>query len=255
MDRSFSNIDAFEPSSYDRDVFISTMPFDMIKESIKKQFNEPYENETDYVGIFMDSYYTSLAEYEGDEDAIIQLRDMKDELINLVRGCLYLRFQVGFADLEELNEELANDMVKYVYRFFIINTFKNMTHFITNYIIENKEEICNKYIDAQSSIDNNDVTSVKIRKIVYDKEICIILSNLITIINDIFDDYDDVDIDTFLSHAGQDKLMETRFIDKCYNEYHVTGNFIQPYFKLTNNFIKRELFVKVRSKLINKYSK
>ena len=49
--------------------------------------------------------------------------------------------------------------------------------------------------------------------------------------------------------------METEFIKDGYNNYIITGNFVEEYEKMVDSYFKTELESKVRNKILKKYPK
>ena len=155
---------------------------------------------------------------------------------------------VGFPDIEEKTEDEQHEIIHLTYRFFIKNIKKNFITLIMNYIDKYKLEL------ASSLPKKKDVTSLNLKAEIDNEEDIIIISNLNEVIDDILSI--DFSVEEFLELCtDKGNCLETEFIKDSYNNYIITGNFVEEYEKMVDSYFKTELESKVRNKILKKYPK
>lgn len=241
----YESTDGYEPGSMEDDVFLSDVPVSLILESIKGQFDDPTSDiKTDYVSTFIDTWYYSKEECE-DEDEVRQLYQIRTnfyvEMMKLFRETLNL----GFPNIDDISDEgVQDDLIKFTYRYFILHIRKNFSHLVQNYIEKNRDEIlsiCDK---------KKDVTTLAYKKDIEDPDDLLILSNIPEIVDYVLDK--DFDVDEFLKLSMGKHDYECEYVDGAYDDFQITGNFVEPYTNFVDNTFKSELIDKVRTKYFKK---
>ena len=136
-----------------------------------------------------------------------------------------------------------------MYRYFVINLRKNFTAFILKWIEDNKHTFVEELPKRE------DTTTVAMREYIQDASDIAIITNIPTVVKMALSD-DDVDVDKFLSYShGKDSNLENEFITEAFDEFKITGNFVESYKKILNEDIIMEIESKVRNKILKKYRK
>ena len=242
----------YEPNDIDSDEFISELPVSLMKENVKSQFKDPLEyRKRDYIQTFIGMYKTceeNLDAYEEtDADTLYAARD---EFYEYIQQLLRKYLSIGFNDWELLSRDDQDELIHYVYRFFIINMKKNFTYFIFNYINAHRGE----FLPEGDENKGRDVTSLSLKKDVTNPEDVYILANLKDVINDILSK--EITVDEFLFLCDSDEsCLETRFVTSKYNKFVITGNFVENYIEMLDDEFLFELEVKIRNKILKRYKK
>lgn len=237
------NENEYEPTSLDSDIFLSEIPMPLLKENIKGQFEEPLENRTNYLKVFIDKF--AISKELCDEDSMNDLYLVRDDFMEFLLDTYREYLGVGIVDFDDLSEEEQDDLIQMVYEFFIMNIKKNFVALTINYI--------DKYRKSLSEISGKkkDVTTLSFKREVTNTDDLNILANLSDIIDYILTV--DIDVTEFLSLTKQ--CLETSMIDAAYDNFKITGNFVDNYKDMLDKDFKRELENKVRNKILKKYKK
>ena len=239
--------DVFDTSEIDNELFLSSIPLNLIEEAIKSQFDDPLEyRKTDYIQSFLNKYQFSLDNmYEYDQN---ELNELHDDFINFIKTIFYEYLNIGMPNIEDRPEDDQHQLIHYTYRYFITNIKKNFTNLIINYIEKNKETISNLFVKKK------DVIYLNFKSEISDEFDVLLLSNLYQIIEHILSN--EYDIDTFFElTTSNDFSIELEFVKKSFDEYDLTGNFIQSYICMIDKSFRTELEGKVRNKILKKYPK
>lgn len=241
----------YAPNTFSSEIFMTSMPLNILKENIIAQFDDPLEfRKKDHITTFINMYKYSLdnvdAYEDEDKDGVIELRDdFYSFMLQIFRQYL----GIGFMDFEEMSMEDQDDMIHYTYRFFIMNSRKNFVCYILNYIDDHKDEFI-EYDDNKQK----DVTSLSLKKEVTDPRDIYIISNLTDIIDQIL--HADISLDDFFRWCdGDESSLETRFVSKKYDEIKITGNFVENYIGMIDCDFLSEIESKVRNKILRRYKK
>jgi hypothetical protein len=118
--------DVFDTSEIDNELFLSSIPLNLIEEAIKSQFDDPLEyRKTDYIQSFLNKYQFSLDNmYEEDQN---ELNELHDDFIEFIKTIFYEYLSIGMPNIEDRPEEYQHQLIHYVYRYFITNIKKNLT--------------------------------------------------------------------------------------------------------------------------------
>lgn len=237
----------YNPNEIESDIFLSQIPLNLMKENIKSQFKDPLEyRKKDHITTFINKYRMSkqnldLFEDE-DKDNLIELRDNFYAFMQLMfRNYL----GIGINNFDTMDEETQDDMIHYIYRFFLINIKRNFFCLIMNYIEKNKESFI---IDEEK---RKDVTSLSFKKEIDDYDVYI-LGNLNSLIHQALKD--DIDVDEFFEKCDDTvPCLETEFMKKNFDNFTITGNFISNYIEMVDNEFISELESKIRNRILKKY--
>ena len=240
----FSNY-IYEPTDIEDEVFLSDIPLEIIKKSIETQFDDPLEyKKKDYVNSFITKYNYSKDNLEGDE--LESLDEVHDKFIMFMLKIFDSYLDVGINEIDTMDEDDQHELIHLTYRFFIKNIKKNFVTLITNYIEQNKEELCDNCVHKK------DVTTMTFKAEIDNDEDITILSNLGSVINYILSI--DFGVDEFLDLCIDDShCLETEYVKKKYDEFILVGNFVEKYVKMVDSNFRIELESKVRNRILRKY--
>lgn len=236
----------YDTTEIDNEIFLSIIPLTLIQEAIKTQFDDPLEyRKTDHVQSFLNKYEFSLENmYEEDQFEVYQLHD---NFITFMKNIFYEYFGIGMPDIEDMPEDEQHTIIHYAYKYFINDIKKNFTNLIINYINRNREEI------IAISVKKKDVIYLNFKSEISEED-AMILSNLSTIISHILSK--EYTIDEFFDLSTSNEMsVEMEYVKTCFDNFTLTGNFIQSYISLIDGYFRTELESKVRNKILKKYPK
>lgn len=237
----------YEPNEIDNELFLSTVPLDLIEEAIKTQFNDPLEHrKTDYVQSFLNKYQFSLDNMREDEQE--DLDALHDDFIAYMKEIFSAYLNVGFPDIYDLPEDDQHELIHFSYRFFIMNIKKNFVNLVWHYITEKKDEI-------QPLLEKKkDVVYLNFKSELNNEYDVLILSNLSSIVNYVLTQEYTVD-DFFECIKGDEMCLETEFVCNKFDEYTITGNFVPNYISMVDGYFCNDIESKIRNKILKKYPK
>ena len=242
----------YTPNEISSEEFLSEAPLDLIRESIKTQFSDPIEyNKKDYIASFINMYKYSEANASAFEDEDTDsIHYLRDNFYGFMLAMFEKKLGVGINNFDEMSMDDQDEIVHYVYRFFLSNCKKNFTNIVMNHIDENHDEY------ASIADDEEDVTKNSMKRYVDDPADVYVLSHLREIIQESLNA--DMDVDEFFDSCdnSENPCLETAFVRQKYDDFTLTGNFVPRYFDLTDY---KDFFVeiesKVRHKILKKYNK
>ena len=240
----------YQPSNLDDELFLCDIPLDILKSSIKYQFQYPLEyRKKDYIQSFITKYEFSIESM--DEDDMFSLEMYHDEFMGFMLKTFDEYLNVGFVDFDNKSEEDQHDLIHLTYRFFIKNIKKNFVNVILNYIDENKNEL-NDSLERKK-----DVTSLSFKTEIEDEYDILVLANLADIINKALDDIRSAyDVDQFFKLCATDEpILELDYVSSRYENAEITGNFLEKYVDMVDSEFRFEIQSKVRNKILKKYPK
>lgn len=243
----------YTPNDISYEEFLSEAPLDLIQESIKTQFSDPINyNKKDYIASFINMYNYSMSKASAFEDEDTDsLTYLRDKFYGFVLSMFQKKLGVGIVDFDDMSREDQDEIVHYVYRFFLTNCKKNITTLVMNYIDDHHDD----YI-PEGDDDDEDVTKNSMKRYVTDPADVYVLSHLSSVISEALDP--EMDVDQFFEYCGanDDACLETVFVKNKYDDFVLTGNFVPFYFKLTDyDEFLTEVEAKVRHKILKKYNK
>lgn len=237
----------YNPNEVDSEIFLSDIPLSLMKETIRNQFEEPLEyRKNDYLQTFFNKYeFTKENMTEDDEE---EVEELYSGFISFMEEIFKEFLGIGIPNLDDMSEEEQEEIIRFIYRYFIIDIRKNFVNVIYNYIKERKEKI------AERMDKKKDVTYLSLKKYVDDEDEIVILSNLGEVINDILSE--EFTIDEFFKYSRTDKNeLEIDFVSDRYDTCDITGNFVSNYINMVDDELKMEIECKVRNKILKKYKK
>ena len=237
----------YNPNEVDSEIFLSDIPLSLMKETIRNQFEEPLEyRKNDYLQTFFNKYeFTKENMTEDDEE---EVEELYSGFISFMEEIFKEFLGIGIPNLDDMSEEEQEEIIRFIYRYFIIDIRKNFVNVIYNYIKERKEKI------AERMDKKKDVTYLSLKKYVDDEDEIVILSNLGEVINDILSE--EFTIDEFFKYSRTDKNeLEIDFVSDRYDTCAITGNFVSHYINMVDEELKMEIECKVRNKILKKYKK
>lgn len=243
----------YEPNEIDSDVLLSEMPLSLMKENIISQFEDPLEyRKKDHITTFLNMYQYSKENaniYEDEEmDNVIELRD---DFYTFMQKLFKDYLNIGFVNFDDKSEEEQDNLIHFVYRFFIMNIKKNFVGYILNWIDDHRDILMD--VDGDKK---KDVTSMSFKKEITDPIDIYILSNLSYLIDMILDELvEDVLIDDFFEKCSDEDCLETRFVSNTFDETDISGNFLEKYVDMLDVDFKSEIESKIRNKILKKYKK
>ena len=241
---------SYSPTSLDDELFLSEIPVEVLQNSIDTQFQYPLEyRKKDYIQSFIMKYQFSLDNLFDDDLVLLQVQ--YDRFISFIEKTFSTYLNVGFPNIDSLDEDDVLEMIHLTYRFFIKNIKKNFVNVVINYIENNREEIVNNYESKK------DITSLNFKLELEDTFDTLVLSNLGSIIRDLLENLKTKDdVDYFFDLCKSDEhVLELEYVINGYEEMEITGNFIESYIDMVDESFIIELQSKVRNKILKKYPK
>ena len=240
----------YSPTDLDEELFLSEIPVEVLQNSIDTQFQYPLEyRKKDYIQSFIMKYNFSKDNLLDDDLAFLDLQ--YNRFISFIEKTFYDFLNVGFNNIDSLDEEDALELIHLTYRFFIKNIKKNFVNVILNYIQDSEEDITEKYENKK------DITSLNFKLEIENNYDTLVLSNLGDIISDFLEELRNCDdIDRFFNLCQSDEhFLELEFVIDSYDKMELTGNFIEKYIDMLDDGFIVEIQSKVRNKILKKYSK
>lgn len=231
------------------ELFLSEMPLSLIKHSIEQQFEAPLDDRRrDHFETFIEKY--SFSKENMYEDEIYELELMKDDFLRFMVNLFDEHLGIGIVDLDQMPEEDQFNILQIPYRFFIKYMKKNFANLIINYVEAHKEELVRE-LPMRKDVTTNRL----LEEIGEEGEADItILSNLDEVIEKVMNV--ELDVDAFFKLCTPNEpFMELEYVKIQFNEFKLTGNFVEPYKEKINGEFLTELESKVRNKILKKYSK
>lgn len=238
--------DFFYENESDEDEFLSMVPLNLTKESLKYQVSHPSEQRVDLIQTFIHGYEYSKSVVSDDDDRI-ELVSMRDDFLGFFEQLMYRMLGIGYPDLRDLPENEQNDLIHFSYRYFVMQMRENFVNLITNYVMDHLDEL------RASGLKRKDVSTIVYKKEFGDLEDASIIANLSGIIRNILTE-SDLSVEEFLILSQSDyPTMENTFVQDMYNDFKITGNFVPNYVNMIPSTMKVEIETRVRGKLLRKF--
>lgn len=237
----------YMPSSIDIDIFLSEVSIPLMKEGIQNQFDNPLDNNNNYVEVFVDKYNYGiwLLEETQDDDLKAQLDKMRDEFMSYMLSKFKNNMAIGVPNFEDLGIEKQNEIVQNVYTYFILNIKKNFVNLVINYIGRYKKSI----LDAFKK--KKDVTSLSFKKEITDSDDLIVITNLKDIIDTILST--EFEVNQFIELTNHDDCYENEWLLEAYDNIDITGNFVATYIEMAGDDFRNEIESRIRNRILSKY--
>jgi len=241
-------------TSTEIETLMAELPFDLIKESILEQIDDPVNSSTNYIDIIIDKCEVYKEEYKDNEELINELNKKLTDFFIFIMENINNKFNLGL-DIDTISLYTnAVEIGESIYKYFILRYTKNITKFFTKYIFKHKTEICEYYSDANNQ--KKDVSTLAYKKQIKNQEDLCILTNLSSIIKYIITL--EIEPDEFIElSAGHDNYDAT-VIKNLISSGKLIGDFVEPYIELcvdTHDYILDELHTDIRLKIMKKIEK
>lgn len=247
----FYNDDNELVTSYEIDNLLAELPFDLIRESIIEQIDDPISTRVNYVDVITDKVAIYRAQFEGNTEALTEINTAVNDFFEFILTNLNEKFHLGL-DIESITSgENVEEVGTSLYKYFILRYTKNITKFISKYISKNKKFLCEKYADKPKK----DVSTLAYKKHIKNKEDLTILTNLPSIIDEII--HSDISNEEFLKYSASTDSYEVYIISGLIDNNKMIGDFYSSYMGLCINehdHVIDELQTEIRQKIIKKMS-
>lgn len=245
----FYNDDYELTTSYELDNLLADLPFDLIRESIKEQIDDPMSTKVNYIDVITDKIVMYRNQYEGNGDVLRDINVAVNDFFESILTHLNDKFNLGL-DIENiLSGENVEEVCTCLYKYFVIRYTKNITKFISKYIFKNKKFISERYADKSKK----DVSTLAFKKQIKNKDDLVILTNLPSIIDDIIKS--DISNEEFLKYSVSTDSYEAHVISGLISSNKMIGEFYDTYISLCVNehdHVIDELQTEIRYKIISK---
>lgn len=236
-------------SNTEIDLLLVDLPFDLIKENLRYQINNPLSSNVNYVENVIEKISFIKDEYAENDDVLENVENMTMNFFGFLIQELDNKFNLCVT--EELEDpDTYMSVGTSLYNFLILRYKKNITRFIYRFILKNKKLLVEEF---ESSYKKKDVTSIAIKKKIKNKDDILILSNLPSIIKFIMSlELEPLD---FIKYASSDENYEANQLKNLINEGKIVGNFVSPYLSTMMydyNDVMDEIQTDVKMKLIKK---
>lgn len=243
----------YEPSTrVEIDSILAELPFNLIKESVIEQINDPLSTNIDYLDIIIEKCDVFKQTYGNDEDVISELNEILRKFFISIIETIDNKFDLGL-DINTISA--GNDVIEIgevLYHYFILRYAKNISKFMTKYIITNKKALADYYNDKNKK----DVSTLAFKKQIKNPEDLAIITNLPSIIKYIInldiDPYDFIDLST-----GSDNY-EGMVIKSLIDSHKMIGDFVNNYIGLSvdkYDYIIDEIQTDIKMRIIKKLIK
>lgn len=236
----------YVPGDFNDEVFLTDFPIEIIEDSIKSQFKNPFEfRNRDYIQTFVSQYEYSINNCN--ENEAETLEEYHDTFIQFILKLFHEKLGISIPNIEDKVDSELHEMIHIVYRFFIMNIKRNFINYIYNYIYENKGVILEIPVDKRK-----DVTTNSFKEDIGDEYDILILSNLPKIVGYVLDNIQPAS-DFLRLCVDERPCLETSFVTEKFNSYEITGNFSETYALMIGEDEKSDIVSAIRSRILNKY--
>lgn len=225
------------------------LPFDLIKESIIEQINDPVSSRTNYIDVILDKYELFKVQYADNDDVIEELEEHVRSFFIFIMQAIDDKFNLGL-DLNEIaGRKDMIDVSECLYKYFVIRYVKNITRFITKYIFKNKKTFVKYYSDKNMK----DVSTLAYKKHIEDQDDLVIIACLPSIIKDIITM--EVESEDFVKFSAGNGNYEASLVKELIHTGKLIGDFYRPYISMcvdSHDYIIDELQTEIRIKILSK---
>lgn len=241
--------DEFEPSSaIEINTLLGELPFELIKESIVEQIDDPASSSTNYINVILDKCEIFKSQYSMNEEALQELNDNLIDFCTFVLNSIDRKFDLGldintvaaYSDIAEVTQAL--------YKYFVLRYTKNITKFFTNFIFKNKKMLTASYSDKSKK----DVSTLAFKKKIKNSDDLCILANLPSIIKFIMDL--DIDSEEFISLSAKEDNYEASIVKRLVGDGTIMNNFYSNYVSLcldSHDYIIDKIQSNIRIELLS----
>jgi hypothetical protein len=238
----------YEPVEGEDETTLTDTSLQLIKESIENQFKNPIGYaKVDFVSQFIQRYRLTLTEISDDfnESETAEVKNMHTNFISFMERTLKEKLNIGIVDLEDMGEEDQEQIIHYLYRFFIININQNMFNYVYHYIKEHLDAIVEVLPEIKT------VSSKRMEEVVDDPSIIKICTWMSKVIDIALHDENIFVDDFFTLCRSKEYDLEREFIIEKYDNDEVTGNFVDNY----RTMLPEPTLIELETELIAKFTK
>lgn len=240
----------YEPSEMTDNTILTEDSLALISESIRMQFEDPSgHGKVDAVSAFITRYKVTVSEAEDDcdEEELARAKDIHRRFIAYMESLFKDKLKIGIPELDDMGEEEQDTMIHYLYRFFITNVTQNMLNFVKAYIKKNKTSLGAVLPGTKT------VSSRRFSDIMDDDDMIRICSNLSDVVKLALTDKEITVTDFLEMCRSKEDDLEREFINEQYDNFGVTGNFVNRYRKMLPEWCIIELESALLTYLVSKY--
>lgn len=245
----------YEPTtSYEIENLLAELPFDLIKESILEQIEDPVNSTTNYVDVILDKCELYKEEIGDNEDLVSELNQKLTDFFAFIMTKINDKFDLGLDVNDIASRTDAVEIGEAVYKYFILRYSKNIIRFFTKYIFKNKKAISSHYIDSTSQ--KKDVSTLAYKKQIKNIDDLCIITNLPSIIKYIINL--DIDSDEFLDLSASSDNYDASIIRNLVSSGKLVGDFYNNYIDIcidSHDYIMDELQTSIRIKIMKNLDK
>lgn len=239
-------------TSEEIDNLVAELPFDLLKENILEQIDDPVANHVNYMETIITKCKIFKEQFSDDPDVVRQVDDSLYEFISFIINKINDRFDLGI----DLNAGFTyDDMIVYgsaIYSYFILRYKKNITKFVINYINTHESNLIEYYGDKNKK----DVSTLVYKKQIKRPEMLPIITNLQSIINFIIGL--DIEPIEFVELSMNGSNYEANVVKRLIDNNIITGDFVRMYVDICiddHEYIVDNIYTKIKTKLIKTYVK
>lgn len=208
---------------------LAELPFELIKQNIIDQINDPVSTHVNYIDVIIDKCSAFKELHSEDEDLIRELNDKINDFFIFIITKIDNKFDLGL-DINSIASSTEIVTVGVVlYEYFILRYIKNISKFITKFIIKNKKSIAENYSD----VTKKDVSTLAFKKQIKNKDDLTIITNLPSIIKYIFNL--EIEPEYFIDFSAGADNYEASVIKSLIANGKLVGNFVREYMSLSIN--------------------
>ena len=122
---------------------IADLPIPLVLENIKEQIEDPLSSKVDNLETILEKYGYIMDNFDDDE----QLSLLKNKVSNLlvtVYKMISNKYDMNF-NFDEDNMDELRDITQALYSVVVLRYTKNITMYLYNFILSNKEELANAF--------------------------------------------------------------------------------------------------------------
>ena len=239
-------------TSVETNSLLAELPFELMKELISEQINDPMSTNNNYIDIIIEKSELFKDSHEDNEDIIAELNDNLRSFFVSIMQRIDDAFELGL-DIESIASR--SDVVEIgevLYNYFVLRYVKNISKFITKYILTHKKELADYYIDKNKK----DVSTMALKKQIKNQDDIVIVSNLPSIIKYVINL--DIDPEEFVSlNTGADNYEGT-VIRSLISSGQMVGDFVYEYIQkaiVDHDYIIDEIQTDIKTKIFKKMNK
>jgi len=243
----FDDEEYMRTSDLDIELLLAELPFNLTRENIIEQINDPISIQVNYITTLLDKCDIVKNQFVDNSEVIKEIDTNLRSIFELILREMNEKFRLGVS----VNES-DDDIIKLgeaLYTYLILRYKKNVSRFIYRYILKNKKEFIEKFDTTKKK----DITSLALKKQFKNKDDIILITSLPKIIKHIMGlDIEPID---FLDIISKGEHYEASIIKEAILSGQIIGNFIPRYFYLMIDeyeHVMDEIQTDIKLKLINK---